>query len=416
MTISSSLFKNQYTANGVNTVFTYAFKIFNEDDIAVLENDTVRTITTHYAVTGVGNDAGGTVVFVTAPTNGAVVTLKRNEPLTQEIEYTEGDDFPATAHEEGLDRSVIRDQFLQEQIDRCVKLSEGSTVSNLTFEDPTGNAGLYLKVNDDEDGFDYVDIVDPGLISVSSFMETVLDDTTAAAARTTLGALSNASGAVGATNLSDSIINDLTTVTIASGDFVAISDVSDSNRKKKALVSDITLLANPLISTQTASSSASLSFTSGLTSTYNAYVFEGTGLVPTTDDTYFIMEYSIDGGSSWIATSYVGQTYQVKGSTTINQTTPTDAIYIIPNSAGFRADSGATNDGLHFTAKLYNPSSSRVKYTKGDATWFEAAGSVIVSGVFSGCYRGGTQAINAVRFRFSSGNISTGNIKMYGLS
>lgn len=190
MTISSTTYRNQYTANGSNTVFAYTFKIFAEGDIAVLVDGVLKTITTHYTVSGVGSGSGGNITFLTAPSNGAVVTIRRNEPLTQEIDYVENDDFPAVAHEEGLDRSVIRDQTLQEQIDRCVKVADGSAVTELTFADPTGNAGYFLRVNATEDGYDYQSVVSSGSLVVSPFIETLLDDTTAAAARTTLGVTS----------------------------------------------------------------------------------------------------------------------------------------------------------------------------------------------------------------------------------
>jgi hypothetical protein len=132
MTISSATSKNQYTANGSNTIFAYSFKIFDDDDIRVLVDDEVQAKTTDYSVSGVGVSTGGNITFTTAPTAGAIVTIKRNEPLTQEIDYVDGDDFPAAAHEEGLDRSVIRDQYLQEQLDRSIKFSEGSDVSGIS--------------------------------------------------------------------------------------------------------------------------------------------------------------------------------------------------------------------------------------------------------------------------------------------
>jgi hypothetical protein len=47
-------------------------------------------------------------------------------------------------------------------------------------------------------------------------------------------------------NLADAYITDSTAVTIASNDYVAIADTSDSNKKKKALVSDILALAAPV--------------------------------------------------------------------------------------------------------------------------------------------------------------------------
>lgn len=151
MTIGTNIFKNQYTGNGSNTVFTYGFKIFNENDIDVLLDDTLQTITTDYTVSGVGSDTGGNVTFLVPPASGVTVTLTRDEPLTQEIDYVENDDFPSAAHEEGLDRSTIRDQFLQEQINRCILLSAGTTLSGLTF--PALEANKYLQVNTTADGF-----------------------------------------------------------------------------------------------------------------------------------------------------------------------------------------------------------------------------------------------------------------------
>jgi hypothetical protein len=124
MTVTSATNKNQYAANGVNTDFTYTFKIFDEDDIAVYIDGTLKTITTHYTVSGVGSPSGGTVTFLVAPTNLAVVTLVIDEPFTQEIDYVDGDDFPASSHEEGLDRSVSRDLLLKEQIDIAISLAE----------------------------------------------------------------------------------------------------------------------------------------------------------------------------------------------------------------------------------------------------------------------------------------------------
>ena len=156
MTISSSTSKNQYTSTGENT-FTYTFKIFDESDIRVLVDGVVKTITTDYTVTGTGNDAGGTVVFNVATTSGAIITLKRNEPLTQEIDYVEGDNFPASAHEEGLDRSAIRDQFLQEQIDRTITLPEDTT-STLAFTNPAGNGGKFLTLNTGADEVEYTNV------------------------------------------------------------------------------------------------------------------------------------------------------------------------------------------------------------------------------------------------------------------
>lgn len=139
MTITSSNNRDQYTGNGANTAFTYTFKIFDEDDIQVYAGDTLQTITTHYTVSGVGNPAGGTVTFLVAPANGVVVTLVLDEPFTQEIDYVDGDDFPASAHEEGLDRSVSRDLTLSERISRSLLLPPETTITDLELPTPVAD-------------------------------------------------------------------------------------------------------------------------------------------------------------------------------------------------------------------------------------------------------------------------------------
>lgn len=78
---------DQYTADGVEDTYIYAFLIPTENDIAVYLTpsgetpnavDDLQTLNVDYTVTGEGNTAGGTVVFTTPPTLGDTVTLSRN--------------------------------------------------------------------------------------------------------------------------------------------------------------------------------------------------------------------------------------------------------------------------------------------------------------------------------------------------
>jgi hypothetical protein len=57
-----------------------------------------------------------------------------------------------------------------------------------------------------------------------------------------------------------------------------------------------------LISSQTASSSASLSFTTGIDSTYRTYLFKFINIHPATDAVNFQFNLSTDGGSSYNVT------------------------------------------------------------------------------------------------------------------
>jgi hypothetical protein len=140
MTISSTTVKNSYSGNGTLDTFNYTFKIFADADIQVIIRDatateTVKTLTTHYTVTGAGNANGGTVVFTSGniPSGTETVVIRRASPQTQAIDYIANDPFPAESHEEGLDRSMMAIQQLQEEVNRSIKLSRTNTMNSTEF-------------------------------------------------------------------------------------------------------------------------------------------------------------------------------------------------------------------------------------------------------------------------------------------
>ena len=126
MTISTTIIKNSYSGDGSATAFTYGFKITDEDFIQVIVKtnatgaESVRAIgtgSTNYAVTGVGEAAGGTVTFVTAPTNLETVILRRSTTQTQALDLIENDNLPANSLENAFDKNLSIIQELQEQHD-----------------------------------------------------------------------------------------------------------------------------------------------------------------------------------------------------------------------------------------------------------------------------------------------------------
>ena len=130
MTISTTIVKNSYSGDGTTADFDYTFKILAEGDLTVIirsstGTETTKILTTHYTWTGVGSASGGTVTFTAGniPSATDTVVLLRDTTQTQAIDYIENDPFPAETHEEGLDRSMMAVQQLQEEVDRSIKLS-----------------------------------------------------------------------------------------------------------------------------------------------------------------------------------------------------------------------------------------------------------------------------------------------------
>ena len=156
MTISSTTVKNSYSGNGTLDTFNYTFKVFADADIQVIIRDasateTVKTLTTHYTVTGAGSASGGTIVFTAGniPSATETVVIRRASPQTQAIDYIANDPFPAESHEEGLDRSMMAIQQLQEEVDRSIKLSRTNTMTSTEFTiGDTDRAGKIFGFDD----------------------------------------------------------------------------------------------------------------------------------------------------------------------------------------------------------------------------------------------------------------------------
>jgi len=136
VTISSQTNKaGPSIGNGVTTVFGHNFRIANETHIKVISKsalgvETVLTLTTHYTVQGVG-DQTGKITMLVAPATGTTLTRIRNVPFTQGLDLQSQGAYNAEDVETAFDASVSRDQQLQEQVDRSVKLPASADSSGL---------------------------------------------------------------------------------------------------------------------------------------------------------------------------------------------------------------------------------------------------------------------------------------------
>ena len=144
MTISTTTLRITANGNGSTTTFPYTWKVFAQTELTVIVRTTasgaesVRAIgtgSTNYSVTGVGETSGGNVVFVTAPTSAETVTIIRNTALTQGTDYQPATNFPATSHEDALDKLTHIVQELDEELSRSVKVSRSTTISSSEITD-----------------------------------------------------------------------------------------------------------------------------------------------------------------------------------------------------------------------------------------------------------------------------------------
>ena len=140
MTISTTIIKNSYSGDGSTTVFAYAFKIATTADIQVIIRsstgvETVKTLTTHYSVSGAGVATGGNVTMGSAPASGETLIIRRATTQTQAVDLVENDPFTADSVEGAFDKNLAIIQELQEQADRSFKVSRTNTITSSEFAD-----------------------------------------------------------------------------------------------------------------------------------------------------------------------------------------------------------------------------------------------------------------------------------------
>jgi hypothetical protein len=140
MTISTTIIKNSYSGDASNDTFAYQFKISTTADMEVIirsaaGTETVKTLTTHYTVTGAGESSGGNVVFEAGhiPSATETVILRRSTTFTQALDLVENDPFTADSVESAFDKNLALLQELQEQADRSLKISRTNTMTSTEF-------------------------------------------------------------------------------------------------------------------------------------------------------------------------------------------------------------------------------------------------------------------------------------------
>jgi hypothetical protein len=168
-----------------------------------------------------------------------------------------------------------------------------------------------------------------------------------------------------------------------------------------------------LISEQTASGSASISFTSGIDSTYPIYCFEFINIHPATDDVSFQFNLSTDGGSNYnvtkTSTAFLALHTEADDATLLVYSSGED----LAQSTSFQNISprvgNVSDESCSGTLKIFNPSSSVfVKHFIANMNRYYAVDPSSVNDFTAG-YGNTTSAVDAVRFQMSSGNIDSGN-------
>ena len=173
-----------------------------------------------------------------------------------------------------------------------------------------------------------------------------------------------------------------------------------------------------LLSTQTASSSSTISFTSGIDSTYKEYIFKFINIHPSNDNVDFYVNFSVDGGSNYNVTKTTlyfranhdegatGSSIEYRANEDVANGT---GVTIMLQQGGNDNDQSGSG-----TLHLFDPSNTTFQKHFIARVQGMAHNDQILSDFMAG-YLNTTSAIDAVQFSIEAGTIDSGTIKMYGV-
>jgi len=166
------------------------------------------------------------------------------------------------------------------------------------------------------------------------------------------------------------------------------------------------------INSATASGSATLDFAACFSATYNNYLVLFMNVVPATDGTTLGVQLGTGAGPTWISANYLWNSHNTSNVSTNSSSDSvinvigSNATYAVNNGAGGGVNGSLWVSGANGTSKIV--------YTTSNVSFLITGGALPV-----GSFNVGYQAaalFTSLRFLFSSGNIATGTIAIYGVS
>ncbi len=126
MSLSNLVIRYQYAGNASSQTFAFPALFLDNTHLKVVTTvlglNTLRTYLSEYSVLGVNNPVGGNVTLNFIPPVGMTVTIYRDPPLSQLVDYVSGDNFPSDTHEAVVDKLTMICQLLSARLDRTIRI------------------------------------------------------------------------------------------------------------------------------------------------------------------------------------------------------------------------------------------------------------------------------------------------------
>lgn len=205
----------------------------------------------------------------------------------------------------------------------------------------------------------------------------------------------------------------LTTATVAATDKVLIQDTSDSDNLKTVTALSIANLSGGsggsrvFIASASASSSATIDFDNEIDGTYDVYIMEYSSVVPATNGVFFWLRF----GTGITPTYHSGASDYTWAAEPGSDDTA-DAQILMQNNAS----SANNTSGRHFSGffRIAGAQTAGRRATVYGQSAYDSSGVMKID-AYSGAYTS-TTAVTSVQILASTGNITSGEFRLYGIS
>jgi len=135
-------------AQGVTqSSFTVTFEFFDDEDLNVYVDGTLKTLTTDYTVTGGDGSTGSVSISVTGASGGSTVVITRAIALERTTDFPASGAFQIDSLNTELDRITAVLADINDEVGRSLRLTDYDTAVSLVLPDVNSRKGKVLAFN-----------------------------------------------------------------------------------------------------------------------------------------------------------------------------------------------------------------------------------------------------------------------------
>lgn len=264
-------------AEGVTqTSFAVPFEFFDDGDLKVYVDGTLKTITSDYTVSGGDGSTGTITISVTGVSGGSTVVITRDIPLARTTDFPTSGAFAVATLNRELDRFTAMQADRADDNDRSIKLKDQDATSSLELPLKADRAGRLLGFNATNGNAEAGPLItDVGsLTAITTDIATLADieDGTDAtdAIQTVAGISANVTTVAGISGNVTTVANNNANVTTVAGQTTNMQNVTDNLSAIQNASTNATNAANSATAAATSATNAATSETNAGTSETNA--------------------------------------------------------------------------------------------------------------------------------------------------